>query len=297
MGAGAIGSLFGGLLSKENNVVLIGRSSHVNAIKRYGLKITGETNISVNISAVDSVKKVAFSPDIIILTVKSYDTAKATKQIISIIGKKTTLLSLQNGLDNINKIEKIVDKKRIIAGVTTHGALFSKPGCIEHTGRGLTIIGEITGRETKRIKNIADVFNCAGIETTISKNILKDIWTKAIINSSINPLTTIFQCKNKYLLENPVLEEIVKQICFESTEVARAEGFDLSPEEMYKKTREVIQKTANNYSSMLQSFMKGKNTEIDSINGRIIEIGEQRGIEITLNEMLTILINYLSNKL
>jgi 2-dehydropantoate 2-reductase len=296
LGAGAIGSLFGGLLSKKNNVILLGRKPHVQNIKKNGLKITGKTQLNVRISAEDSIKKINFSPDLLILTVKSYDTENAIKEAKSLIGANTVVLSLQNGLDNIDKIEKVASREKIIAGVTTHGAFFLKPGFIKHTGKGETILGELNCKKTKRIKRIADLFNEARIETKISTNIVKEIWIKAIVNSSINPLTAFFQCKNGHLLENPILENLVERICKESTEVANSVGICLYNHSMIKKTREVIRKTSANHSSMLQSFKKGGNTEIDSINGKIIYMGKRNNAKTSINELLVYLVKSLCEK-
>ena len=182
MGAGAIGSLFGALLSKKNNVMLIGRTSHVKTIRKNGLNIEDKTQLNVKIPAEDSIDKVTLSPDILILTVKSFDTISAINQAMKIIDDDTIILTLQNGLDNIDMIEKVVDSKQIIAGITTHGAFFSKPGVIRHTGKGKTTLGELSGRKTGRIKHIADLFNEVGIETIVSEDIIKEMWVKAIIN-------------------------------------------------------------------------------------------------------------------
>jgi 2-dehydropantoate 2-reductase len=296
MGAGAIGSLFGALLSKKNNVTLIGRTLHVTTMRKNGLKIEGKTQLNTNISAEDSIDKLHFTPDFLILTVKAYNTEEAMNQAKQIIGKDTIVLSLQNGLGNIEKIQKNVSNSSIIAGITTHGALFNEPGIIKHTGKGSTVLGELNGKSSKKLECIVDLFNEAGIETTISHNIVKELWIKAIVNSSINPLTTFFQCKNGYLLENPILKNIVEKICKESTSVANKEGMQLSIEKMYDKTKQVIQDTAENYSSMLQSIRKGKKTEIDSINGRIAEIGRKYGMEPLMNEMLIYSIKSISER-
>ena len=286
VGAGAIGSLFGGFLSKRNNVLLIGRTPHVQAIKKNGLKITGKTKLNIKISAEDSIKKTKFFPELLILTVKSFDTENAIKEAKPLISKDTLVLSLQNGLDNIDKIKKYVDTQKVIAGVTTHGALFSKPGYIKHTGRGSTILGELNGDKTSRIDKIVKIFNQAGIETVASKNIIKEIWIKAIINSSINPLSAIFHCKNGYLLKNPILEKTLEKICEESTGIANAEGVDVSYERSIKKTKEVIEATSENYSSMFQSIKKDGKTEIGSINGRLVEVGKKNDVGAPLNEAL-----------
>jgi len=289
-GAGAIGSLFGALLSKNNNVTLVARKNHVNAIKKYGLSIKGITKLNLKIEVTDSVVNVEVSPDLLILTVKSYDTDTAIKQASSIIKENTQVLSLQNGLDNIDKIKKYVYPEKILAGVTTHGAFFSKPGEIQHTGKGTTVIGELSGKKTEQLDEISNLFNQAKIKTITSQAIIKDIWSKAIINSCINSLTTFFQCKNGYLIENPILEHLVEMICEESINIANTQKLNFSYNEMINHTRDVIINTSENYSSMLQSYKKYKKTEIGSINGKLVKIGKNNGVDVSLNEMLVYLI-------
>jgi len=286
MGAGAIGSLFGGLLSKNNNVTLIGRKPHIETIKKNGLTIKGKTKINKKIPAETTVGKIKDSPDLILLTVKSYDTEKAVKQVKKIMDKQTILLSLQNGLGNIETISRTINKNKVFAGVTTHGATFQKPGVIKHTGKGYTKIGPIKEKNQKKAKEIVKLFNNAGIKTEISQNIIRQIWIKTIINSSINPLTTFFQCKNGYILKNPILELIMEKICKESTTVVNKEGIKIANELTLEETRQVIKDTADNYSSMLQSVQQGKKSEINSINGKIVEIGKKFDVDVTLNDVL-----------
>lgn len=285
-GAGAIGSLLGAYLSKNNNVVLIGRKPHVLSIKKNGLIIKGKTNLKVKIKAEESINCLNFKPELLILSVKSYDTESAIVQAKKIVGENTTVLSLQNGLDNIEKIKKHINFDKIIAGVTTHGVFISRPGVIKHTGKGTTILGELNGKKTERIISIINCFNQTGIKTNFSKDILKEIWHKAIINSSINPLTAIFECKNGYLLENPILENLIEKICKESAKIANAEGINISYESTIEKTKEVIKKTSENYSSMLQSIRNESKTEIRSINGKLVEIGKKNNVETFFNEFL-----------
>jgi 2-dehydropantoate 2-reductase len=294
VGAGTIGSLFGALLAKKNTVVLVGRAPHITAIQHNGLNITGKTHLHAKLPAVESIKDVAISANLVILTVKSYDTDTAIKEIVPLIQDETVILSLQNGLDNIEKIEHRFDKDKILAGVTTHGTIFSNPGVIRHTGRGKTILGVIDGSQSKRLKTIVHLFNEAGIETQASDDIVKEIWTKVIINSCINPLTAFFTCKNGYLLENPLLEKTVEIICKESTCIAQAEGISVSTFNMIQRTKEVIKDTANNYSSMLQSVQQRKKTEIESINGKLIRIGKQHRIDTSLNKILIELVTSLN---
>lgn len=294
LGAGAIGSLFGALLSKKNTVVLVGRAAHADAIQKNGLTITGKTTLKVNIQAKDSIKNIDSPPDLLLVTVKSYDTKNAVEEAKSLISDKTTILSLQNGLDNIQKIKSVVPDANVLAGVTTHGAILAKPGLIQHTGIGATSIGELSGKKTERLERIVSSFCEAGVDTNVSTNITTDIWKKAIVNASINPLTAFFNCKNGYLLENPCLEPIVEKVCSEATAVSQTEGLNISYEEMIESTKEVIRITSDNYSSMLQSVQRGKKTEIDSINGIIVKQGKHNGKDVPLNELLVYLISSLS---
>ena len=291
-GAGAIGSLFGGILAKNNNVYLIGRKKHVEQIRKKGLKIKGKTNLNVRVLAFEKVEDVRISPDLIIISVKSYDTENAVNEIKKIIGKKTFIMSLQNGLDNIEKIEKIVDNKKLFACVTTHGSIFYKPGVIIHSGIGKTKIGSLDKNFPFENKFV-DLFNKAGIKSNVSSNIIHDIWAKGIVNSSINPLTCIFKCKNGYILKNPILEKLMKKICYESVSVANAYGFNLLYNNVLDLTKEVICDTKENFSSMLQSLQNNEKTEIDSINGYIVKAGKLNAKAITLNEIIVYIVSNL----
>lgn len=290
MGAGAIGSLFGALLSKNHFVTLIGRKDHVDEINKNGLKITGKTCINSKIPAFSSINKIDFNPDLILLTVKSYDTKNAVNEISKISKENTLFLTLQNGLDNLEKIRLKIRMKQIIIGTTNNGSIFDRPGVINHTGKGNTFIGGIDGKKTQRIIEIIKIFNQVSIKTFFSENILKEIWVKAIVNSSINPLTTFFETENGFLIENKILEKSVEKICEESTNIANTQGFKLSVEGMINNTKQVIVDTKHNKSSMLQSFLMSKNTEIDSINGKFVEIGKKYKVNFSLNEMLTYLV-------
>ena len=296
LGAGAIGSLYGALLTKKNNVLLIGRKPHVNAIRKNGLTIDGKTKVNVKISAIDTVDNVPFYVDFLIITVKSFDTKLAINQAKKIIKDNTIILSLQNGLDNISAIEQVVDRRQIIAGITTDGAFFPKPGFVIHTGVGKTVLGELYGEKSERIKKIKNIFSKVGIETVVSNDVIKEMWVKAIVNSCINPLTAFLGCKNGYLIKNPILEKIVEDVCKESTLVANAYGTKLSYHNMINKTKKIILETSENYSSMLQSIKKYRKTEVDSINGVFVDVGRTYNVNTPLNEILISLVISLSRK-
>ena len=286
MGAGAIGSLYGAYLSQNHNVVLIGRKDHVVSINHKGLHIDGITNLIVHPHAYETINDYAGPVDLVIVTVKSYDTDTAIQQIAPIITNKTLVLSLQNGLDNIVKISQIIDQSQIVVGITTQGATFTAPGRITHTGKGSTILGGLSKKDSSQLQTLATIFNEGGIHTTISTTIQEELWRKAIINSSINPLTALFQCSNGYLHHNPICTRIVDMICKESTTVAQKMYPTITQEEMMTQTHQVITNTATNKSSMLQSILQGKSTEIESITGIIVQTAQKYDVDVPLNSLL-----------
>ena len=295
LGAGAIGSLFGALLSTRHQVTLFCRAPHATAINQHGLIITGHKKNTYILDATDNITTLPSNPDLAIITVKAYDTQSLVQSTQPILKNANHILSLQNGLGNIETITHTMPTKHILAGITTHGAIFTKPGIIKHTGIGRTFIGPITPTSPDILHHISETFTDAGISTTISQDIQKDIWKKAVINSAINPLTTIFHCKNGYLLGNPILEIILDRIITESTSIANTQDFQLSKDDMITQTKKVIHETVDNYSSMFQSIQQNQPTEIDYINGIFKTVGQLHNVPTPLNTLVTNIIHSLSN--
>ena len=284
-GAGALGSLFAALLSKKHDVLIVGREKHVEAIEKNGLIVEGLSNGIFH----PKTRWDGSRYELIILTTKAYDTKKAVEEAVERFGK-LPFLSLQNGLNNEEEIASIVGYENVIGGITNHGVTFIDYGKIRHAGYGETVIGEMDGKISNRIRKIAKAFNEAGIETRISKKIKEEIWRKVVINSAINPLTTIFKCKNGAIMK---YKNLIKEICDEGSKIARKEGYVI--DDAFKKTMEIIEKTADNYSSMLQDVMNGKRTEIEEINGAIANAGEKHGIKACYNIVLTKIIKEMEN--
>ena len=296
LGAGAIGSLFGAYLSTTHNVTLLCRTPHAKAINQNGLQLTAQTNNTYTPQAIDTLKNITTTYDLAIITVKAYDTHHLLNSLKPIQKNLKLILTLQNGLGNIQQIQQTLPQNSFIAGITTHGAIYLKPGLIQHTGKGRTIIGTTQPRTQPQTKQIIQQLNDAGLPTSLSQNIQKEILVKAIINSSINPLTTIFQCKNGYLVVNPILKNILTQLIIESTTIAKTQQPDLTTKDMINQTLQVIQETQDNYSSMLQSYQQNQKTEIDYINGTLNKIAHQHNIPNPLNNTITNTIHSLTSK-
>jgi 2-dehydropantoate 2-reductase len=291
-GAGAIGSLLGAHLSRHHHVTLIGHPPHITTIQQHGLTITGHTHYHATIPAHTTLTTTKPSPDLIIVTVKAYDTPTAATDIQRILTPSTIVLSLQNGLGNIETLQTTIPATQLIAGVTTHGARLTTPGTVTHTGTGTITIGELTGTRTPRIQTIATALRTSGLPTTISTDITTDLWKKTIANAAINPLTAYFTCPNSTLLTNPILRHTTDHIITESTHIAHAANITIQEQTMKKLTHSIIRATAHNHSSMLQSLEQGKRTEIDALNGTLATIATHHHLQAPLNTLLTSLIHW-----
>jgi len=289
-GAGSVGSFVGGLLSEKYDVTLIGRKQHVDAIEAQGLSISGKTNKLVHPKICHDIKELR-DPDLIILTVKAYNTEAAMKDLVPIIKRDTLVLSLQNGLDNIERMRRVMKKEgRILAGITSHGIMREIDGHIEHTGFGETVIGEIIPSRKKPAEHIAEMFNAVNIQTRCSENIMGEIWAKAVVNAGINPITAITGLQNGYLLRVTHLTALMERTCHEAIQVARAAHIELPLISLVEKAKDVARRTEDNKSSMLQDIERGRQTEICSINGYIAEIGKRHGMDTPVNSTLTALV-------
>lgn len=280
-GAGALGSFVGGMLSQNNDVVLIGRREHVETIEGNGLAITGKTEIVVHPKAKESVDGNE-KPDWVLVATKSYDTEDAMRTL-SPLFKDAVFLSLQNGLGNEDIMSRYVP--RVLGGTTSHGITKDGAGRIIHAGLGRTVLGNYQGAEDS-VSVVADALNGSGIETETANDIRSEIWKKAIVNAGINPVTAITGQKNGFILENPDLEMTLEAICEEAVQVANAHGIDISVEESIEQTKEVARLTADNKSSMLQDMEGGKRTEIDSICGAIVKLGMEKNVPTPVNSSL-----------
>jgi 2-dehydropantoate 2-reductase len=281
LGAGAMGSLIGALLSGTHDVTLIGRKPHIDAVNERGLKITGLREFTCHPSAVYEVRE-ADSPDILVLAVKAFDTDAALLDIELLSGDGTVVVSIQNGLDNHFLLSERVP--RAVSCLTSLGATVIGPGEVRFAGRGETVLGSLS-RRTEEAEMVAQAFNAAGVDCRLSTNIAPEIWLKVIVNSCINPITALVRRENECLREPP-LREVAEGICQEAVRVAESWGVQLPTDDPFSHVMGVVEGTAANRSSMLQDLDRGKQTEIDYINGSITIKGEEKGVSSPINRAL-----------
>jgi len=291
MGAGAMGSLFGGLLAlSEEEVWLVDiRQEQADAIRSTGLTIEEKgKKQTIRVNATSDAASVG-KADLIIFFVKAYHTEKASSDALVLQKKSTVFLTLQNGLGNEEAICKQVDPREVILGVTNHGATFLGPGRIRHAGRGKTYVGELDGTRTDRVTRIAQVFTKAGIETEISSNIQTLVWNKLFINVGINAVAALTGLKNGRLLDYPETLRLMEALVSEAVAVARKKGIPIEGNP-FETVKAVAEATRENRCSMGQDFDNRRKTEIDAINGAVVRGAERLNMSVPYNQMITDLI-------
>lgn len=284
VGAGSIGSLLGALLSKTHTVTLIGRPAHAATIRANGLRVDGQATFTAKVDARDKVDGLP-PPDLVLLTVKAYDTKAALSAMAPLIGLKTIFVTAQNGLGNWEAARTSYPKNPILAASVTYGAFLKQPGSVQWNGTGEIVIGG-HATDAAHVTTAVKAFEAAGLRVKPSDNVQGTLWLKAIINTSINPLTAIHRVPNGQLLEDPALLGLMRAACREAHAVALAEKVELSTKDPWSVVENVARTTATNRSSMLQSLERDQRTEIDAITGEILVAARRHNVPCPTNSML-----------
>ncbi|MBS3790403.1 MAG: 2-dehydropantoate 2-reductase [Candidatus Thermoplasmatota archaeon] len=290
VGPGAIGTFLAGVLGKHNEVDLLGRRP----LDIETIEISGKTRVETDINYTDSISSLSDKKLIVICT-KSFDTKEAVASLSNHLSSKALVLSLQNGLNNEGIISGFVGKERTIGGITNNGVTYMEPGKVKHAGMGKTVIGLYPKGTSEEVEKIVRVFRNAGLETTLSENILVKLWEKAVINSGINPITAVLGIKNGVLIEDRYLTRLLEETVRESAAVAE-NYVDLDKKKVLDETKEVARQTSENLSSMLQDVKNESRTEVDQINGAIIEKALDKEVSTPVNKVLYKLVKGLENK-
>lgn len=289
VGPGAIGSLFSAKLSRTQHEVSILDKDPERAriISKNGLRIEepyGETTAMVPTTS-DPIK--AGVADIVCICVKAYDTESALVHALPTIGPETIVVTLQNGLGNLQHIVAMTDPKHAVCAVTSHGATRLGPGHVRHAGTGTTAIASYVDTETEPAAKFAQALTDAGLEATVQDDSTTLVWSKLIVNAAINPVTALADIPNGVLLNRPDLMEQASSAATEAQSVAVAAGVTLSFDDAVAEVTKVCKSTGENISSMLQDLRIGRRTEVEAINGAIVREAALHGINTPTNKMLT----------
>jgi 2-dehydropantoate 2-reductase len=294
VGAGAIGSLVGGLLTEAGaDVWLVDvRQDHVDAITGQGLKIDREGSARrVRARATTDPGEVG-RVDLIVVLVKSTDTSAVVETVQAVAGPDSLLLTLQNGLGNAEILADTVEPARVMAGTTSHGVTLLGPGHIRHAGVGPTVIGMWSGGDHARAVDVARFLTESGIDTTADEGILAVLWDKLFVVVGVNAITALTGIKTGGLLEREASRRLVRAAVEEAVAVALARGVEVRADPI-DHVFGVIQATAQNRTSMGQDVDNKRQTEIGAINGAVVREAEKLGVDAPINRTLTTLVETL----
>ena len=295
IGAGAVGGYFGAMLARAGiDVTLIGRPVHVDAIVRDGLHVLQdgrEWSVRVR-AAVDA--GAARDADVVLVTVKTPDTAEAARLLAPHLRADARVVSLQNGVDNAARIAAVLPQ-RVYAAVVYVGCHMEGPGRVRHTGRGDLVIGvpralAARGDAESDLHALASMFEHAGVACPTSPDIEAALWTKLTLNCAFNAISALGNARYGRMAGSPLVRSVMEAAVRETAAVARAEGVALDPDALIEATWKLAAAMAEQYSSTAQDVQRGKPTEIDALNGLVAQRGAERGIPTPVNLTLHALV-------
>ncbi len=287
VGAGAMGCLFAAQLKRAGFQITLLEKVRETAdrIGIEGITVEGvRGQYHVMVPAISD--RPPHQPDLVVLCVKSYDTREAGETLRPWLQPDAPILTLQNGVGNIEVLQNLFGKQRVLGGVTAEGATVLGPGNIRHAGQGETIVGR--GKATE---DIVSVFEKAGFNIRAVDDIHPFIWGKLVVNAGINALAAVTRLKNGRLPELKGTRRVMEALVHEAVAVIKAKNIGIPYPDPVGRVVEVCKATGANVASMLQDVLNKKRTEIDSINGAVVREGAALGIPTPVNSTLTALVH------
>src|SRR5271157_1894055 len=299
VGAGAVGCYFGGMLARAGApVTLIGRLPHVEALTHNGLFFDGlHFQQQIPVSASTQVSAVR-GAGIVLFCVKTLDTEEAAKSLAPHLAPSAAVISLQNGVDNVERIRSAAQIDAFAAVVYVAAAM-TAPGRVKHSGRGDLILGDLLGRaredepRRRQLERLASLFAHAGVPCRVSNNVRGELWLKMIINCAYNAISALGRAQYHRAGGNRWTRELIIKVTEEALEVARAAGVRLPDVDMVETVLKISESMANATSSTAQDLARGKRTEIDSLNGYLVRRGAELGVATPVNQTLHALVKLL----
>jgi 2-dehydropantoate 2-reductase len=293
MGAGAVGCFYGGMLARAgHDVVLIGRPQHVEAIARDGLRLETQQfdeRIGAPRLTASTEPSAVTGADLVLFCVKSTDTESAGAAMQAHLGAQTLVLTLQNGVDNAERLRGVIAQD-LAAAVVYVATEMAGPGHVRHHGRGELVIEPSRSSEAV-VRTLID----AGVPTEISPNVRGALWAKLIVNCAYNALSAITQLPYGRLVQGAGVSEAMHDIVAECVAVAQADGVTL-PDDMEGAVTRIAQTMPGQYSSTAQDLARGKRSEIDHLNGYVVQRGAALGVATPANRLLQTLVRLIEDK-
>jgi 2-dehydropantoate 2-reductase len=292
MGAGAVGCYYGGMLARAGHeVTLIARPSHVEAINRDGLRLeTRAFDEHVKLKASSDASAIA-GADLVLFSVKSTATEEAGEQIKPYLSSKALVLCLQNGVDNAERLQKVLPDHTVAAAVVYVATEMAGPGHVKHHGRGELVV-------EPSAKAFASALEAAGIPMQVDDNVRGALWAKLILNSAYNAMSAISRMPYGPLVQVAGVTDVMANVVAECLAVAAADGVVIPGGKAATDVavRKIAETMPGQYSSTAQDVMRGKPSEIDYLNGYVARRGKALGVPTPVNHALWVLVKLLETK-
>lgn len=296
VGAGAVGSFFGAMLARAGHrVTLIGRPAHVQAIQSKGLQLELAKSAGVETVRMPATTDFAVlaTADLVLLCVKATDTEMAAQSMAAVVPPHAIIMSLQNGVDNAARIASTLPNP-VIPTVVYVATEIAAPGCVKHHGRGELIIGTMQpsrlDRATASLADIVVLFDRAQVPVRLSPDVMTDLWSKLLVNCVLNAISGLTQTSYGALSAVQAIQTTQTALVREVVAVARADGTHLDEFAAMQAVQNVCNTMANQKSSTAQDMARRKTSEIEHLNGFVVQRGLALGIPTPLNQALYALV-------
>jgi 2-dehydropantoate 2-reductase len=298
VGAGAMGCLFGARLVQAGyDVALVDVwREHIDAINASGLKLDSDDGEQIVRMKAGNATDIDFQPDLVIVFTKTLHTAAALESVHHLLGQETCLLTLQNGLGNVEALCKFVPLERVMHGVTNYPSDLKGPGHVSSHGSGYIRIYGADGQRSSANEAIVEALCKAGFNCSLDPDVERAIWVKVAFNAAMNSLTAVTGMTVGEVgasMSGPLL---ARQIVIETASVARAKNIEIDANAIWQSIRTVFVEHAQHKPSMLQDVLQGRATEIESINGAIAAAARDHQVPVPVTDTLCHLVRMIERK-
>ncbi len=293
LGAGAMGSFFGGRLAQAGHAVTLLDidEAHIDCIRRNGLRLSTDSGEQVVRNLVAQRPEEATQPvELVIVFTKTMHTEAALTAASSVLGPETALLSLQNGLGNAERLARFAAPERVMIGVTTWPADKSEPGRVSSHGNGTIRLMSADGKRTSALEQTVAVLNEASLACRADADVWAAIWEKVAFNAALNSLCAVTQCTVGELTHAPDGELLALKIVAEVVAVAHARGIAADQGHVVSNVRDALAHHGAHRPSMLQDVLAGRRTEIEAINGAVVDAAASVGVDVPCTDTLARLV-------
>ena len=298
LGAGAMGCLFGAILSRTNEVRLVDpnrekletlREKGVTVLETDGSSFTARPGLRTPGDSLGA------PPELLLVFVKSSVEREALEAVRPSLGPDTLLLTLQNGMGHEAAMGKLAPRERILLGATQHNASIRDVGVVRHGAAGYTRIGALEG-SGEGAAAVAEAFSAAGIKTEAVPDVRAEIWRKLFMNASASALTGVFRCPLGEVADNPHIWKLCRALIREAAAVAKADGYGFDAEEITEEIHGHLLRSKGGITSVYADLEAGRRTEADAITGAVAALGRRLGVPVPVSETVTEIIHAMEER-